>query len=144
MYHDFPSKLICLTVPKHFVEEPFCVSEKFGYRKILRIRGVYLDFASKLVSHSTQTFCRGTLLCFRKIRVSKSFMHKKGTSLFSVEIFCFTLLNNIAGDPSVLQKNSGFENFHKLEAGHHDFVENFCLTGPKKFVRRPFCVSEIF
>ena len=21
--HDFPSKLFCLTVPKHFVEEPF-------------------------------------------------------------------------------------------------------------------------
>ena len=21
--HNFPSKLICLTVPKHFVEEPF-------------------------------------------------------------------------------------------------------------------------
>ena len=23
-YHDFPSKLFCLTVPKKFVEEPFC------------------------------------------------------------------------------------------------------------------------
>ena len=21
--HDFPSKIFCLTVPKHFVEEPF-------------------------------------------------------------------------------------------------------------------------
>ena len=34
-YHNFPSKLFCLTVPKHFVEEPFCVSESFGYPKIL-------------------------------------------------------------------------------------------------------------
>ena len=24
-YHNFLSKLFCLTVPKHFVEEPFCV-----------------------------------------------------------------------------------------------------------------------
>ena len=23
-YHDFPSKLFCLTAPKHFVEETFC------------------------------------------------------------------------------------------------------------------------
>ena len=23
-YQDFPSKLFCLTVPKHFVEEPLC------------------------------------------------------------------------------------------------------------------------
>ena len=23
-YQDFPSKLLCLTMPKHLVEEPFC------------------------------------------------------------------------------------------------------------------------
>ena len=23
-YQDFPSKIFCLTMPKHFVEEPFC------------------------------------------------------------------------------------------------------------------------
>ena len=28
-YHDFPLKLFCLTVQKHFVEAPFCISEKF-------------------------------------------------------------------------------------------------------------------
>ena len=38
--HDFPSKICCLTVPKNFVGEPFCVSENFWYRKILWIRGV--------------------------------------------------------------------------------------------------------
>ena len=25
-YHDFPLKIVCLTVPKNFVEEPFSVS----------------------------------------------------------------------------------------------------------------------
>ena len=42
---------------------------------------------------------------FRKILVSKIFMHRKG-------------------------------------GGHHGFVEFFCLTVPKKFVREPFAVSE--
>ena len=37
-YHDFPLKNFCLTVPKKFVEEPFCVSENFWYQKILWIR----------------------------------------------------------------------------------------------------------
>ena len=37
-YHDFPLKNFCLTVPKNFVEEPFCVSEIFWYRKMLGIR----------------------------------------------------------------------------------------------------------
>ena len=37
-YHDFPLRNFCLTVPKAFVEKPFCVSENFWYRKMLRIR----------------------------------------------------------------------------------------------------------
>ena len=37
-YHDFPLKKFCLTVPKNFVEEPFCVSQNFWYRKMLGIR----------------------------------------------------------------------------------------------------------
>ena len=35
---EFPSKLFCLTVPKIFVEEPFCVLEKCWYRKKLRMK----------------------------------------------------------------------------------------------------------
>ena len=38
--HSFPSKICCLTVPKNFVGEPFCVSENSWYRKDLWIRGV--------------------------------------------------------------------------------------------------------
>ena len=38
-YHDFPLKNFRLTVPKNFVEEPVCVSENFGYRKTLCLRG---------------------------------------------------------------------------------------------------------
>ena len=37
-YHYFLLKNFCLTVPKSFVEEPFCVSENFWYRKMLGIR----------------------------------------------------------------------------------------------------------
>ena len=42
--YDFLSLLLCLTVTKRFVEEPFGVSESFGYRKILCLRGEYHDF----------------------------------------------------------------------------------------------------
>ena len=38
-YHDFPLKNYCLTVPKNFVDEPFCVSQNFWYRKTLWMRG---------------------------------------------------------------------------------------------------------
>ena len=43
-YNDFLLKNFRLTVPKKFVEEPVCVSENFGYRKILCLRGEYHDF----------------------------------------------------------------------------------------------------
>ena len=53
-YNDFPLKNFRLTVPKNFVEEPFCVSENFWYRKNLWIRGgrgggkEHHDFLSKI------------------------------------------------------------------------------------------------
>ena len=52
-FHNFPSKSFCLTVPNHFVEEPFYVSESFGYRKVLCrkvfcLRGECHNFLSKI------------------------------------------------------------------------------------------------
>ena len=44
MYHDFPLQNSCLMVPNHFVDEPFCVSEIFRYRKNLCLRGDYHGF----------------------------------------------------------------------------------------------------
>ena len=38
-YHDFPLKFFCITVPKNFVGESFCVPENFWYRKFSCIRG---------------------------------------------------------------------------------------------------------
>ena len=43
-YHDHTLKTFCLTVLNHFVEEPFYVSESFGYRKIFCLRGEYHHF----------------------------------------------------------------------------------------------------
>ena len=48
-HHDFPSKIFCLTVPNHFVEEPFCVSESFGNQKTLSLRGENHDFYRNFV-----------------------------------------------------------------------------------------------
>ena len=78
---DFPSKLCCLTVPKNFVGQ-FCVSEKFWYRKLLRIRergggGASRLSIENLLSHNTEILRRGNL-CFRKVLVSQNFMDERG------------------------------------------------------------------
>ena len=69
-YHDFPSKNSCLTVPKHFVEEPFCavfqkfpVAKKFMDKRGGGGEGVSRCSVENFLSHSAETFRRGTLLC---------------------------------------------------------------------------------
>ena len=65
-YQDFPSKFICLTVPKNFVGEPFWCFTKFGYRRSLWIRGGGGEGVSRFsvenfLSHGAAKFRRGTL-----------------------------------------------------------------------------------
>ena len=65
-YQDSPSKKFCLRVPKTFVEEPLCAV----FQKISKSEKVYGSEAGRIVSsfsvenflsHSDETFCRGTL-----------------------------------------------------------------------------------
>ena len=67
--HDFLAKIFCLTVPEKIVREPFCVPQKFWFRKISWMRGggervSITIFCQIFLSHSTESFCRRTLLCF--------------------------------------------------------------------------------
>ena len=83
----------------------------------------------------------GTLRCFRKFRVSKNFMHKKGISLFSVEIFLSHSAKKI--------RRGILLYFEKILVSkmfmHHDFPSKmFSLTVPTNFAGEPFCVSENF
>ena len=85
----FRQNCFCLTVPNRFAEETFCAvfQEISDSEKVYRWGGGGASrfFVEIVLSHSTQTFRRGTLLCFRKFRVSKNFMPKRGTSRFSIE-----------------------------------------------------------
>ena len=60
----------------------------FFYRKVSGKReGAGIKIFVKIVlSHSAENFRRETLLCFRKLRVSKNFIPKLGISRFSIEI----------------------------------------------------------
>ena len=46
----FPSKFFCPKMPKNIVGEPFCVSEKFWYEKVLDNRSITI-FLIFFVSH---------------------------------------------------------------------------------------------
>ena len=66
---DFPSKSSYLTVPKNFVGQPFRVSLISGIEKFYASEGYVTIFVEVFLSHSTESFRRGTLLCC----VSESF-----------------------------------------------------------------------
>ena len=44
-YHDFPSKLFCLTLPKKVVREPFIVSLNSGMEKNFLLQRVMSGFS---------------------------------------------------------------------------------------------------
>ena len=69
-YRNFPSKKFCLKVPKHFVGETFSLSLVSGTKIIYASEGYVTIIRGKFLSHSTETFPRGTLLC----SVSENFL----------------------------------------------------------------------
>ena len=85
--HEIQSMIRCLTVPKMFLKDPFCVSEKFWYRKVLGIReGASRVSVECLFSHSTEKLCRRTLYCLETFWYQTIFMDKReGESQLSLK-----------------------------------------------------------
>ena len=83
----FSVGIFCLTVPKNFVEETFCVAENFWYRKMSRReKGASRLFLENLLCHSTEKL-RWANLCFRKFLVSEIVKdnRERGASRISIE-----------------------------------------------------------
>ena len=68
-------KISCLTVPKHFVEERFCVPECLGYRNILCMRGgregVSRFSVGKFIVSQYRKTSQGNTYVFHKIWYGK-------------------------------------------------------------------------
>ena len=76
-YHNFPSKIFVSQGPT-FCGHPFNVSENLGFRKILCIIGGITIFRRKVFVSQCRKISWWSLQCFRKIGVSKNFMHNRG------------------------------------------------------------------
>ena len=72
-------------MPKCFVIKPFSVSLISATEKNFASEGKVMIFNRNVLSRSTEMFRSGTFLCFRKFRVTKILMHRKGVSRFFVE-----------------------------------------------------------
>ena len=87
-YHDFLSKLFCLTVTKKLLEGTF-FQKISGLGKLHK--KVHHDFVENWFSHSTAKFCRGTL------HLSEIFFYRKISWIgkvyhdFLSKLFCLTV-----------------------------------------------------
>ena len=70
-FHDFPSKFVCLTIPKRFAGEPFCVLEKCISKISRQKRWILLFLVRNRLSHSTDELLIGARPRFRSFWLSK-------------------------------------------------------------------------
>ena len=103
-------------------------------------------FSVKIVlCHSPESICKGSLLCFTKFRIAKTFTPRRGRSRVSIEnllsqssenfrrgnLLCLT---KILFSISLVHKKGRRE--------YNDFLSNvFCLTMRKSFEKEPFSAS---
>ena len=147
----FSVEIFCLAVPKNFVGEPFSVSLISGIGKTLCFRGLCHDFPSKIfLSHSAETFRRGTLLCC----VSENFWWRKSLWIrgrgryqkFLSKSFCLTVPKNFVEEPFRVSLIRVSKNFMLQRVMSRYSVEKFLCHSTEPFHRGPLlcCVSENF
>ena len=96
-YHEFPSEIRCLTLPKNFVNESFGVSKLSCMEIFLHKRGTSQLSVKSFLTQSTEELRSGTLLCFSKILVSRIVTDKRQISRLPV-IFLFYRTKEFVGD----------------------------------------------
>ena len=136
-YHDFPEKISCLRVPKktyrkHSVFQKIRVSKNFMHK---RGEGVSRFSVEKLLSHSTETFRRRTLLCFRKSPVSQSLSIREGgyRDFLSI-VFCLTVPKDIVGEPFCVSEKFWHRKLLN-KRGQARFVDCILCHGTKTFFK---------
>ena len=138
-YHDFLSKLFCLSVPKKIPKRTLLFQKSSGLKKLHRM--VYHDFVVKWLSHSTESFRRGTLLFSEIVLYRKSFWIGGGYHDFLSKLFCLTVPKKFLVGPFCFRNFQDWKNCIKwciTILSKIDF-----LTVPKSFVGEPFVFQEI-
>ena len=141
-------KLFCFKVPKVFVKEPFCVSEKFPDGKNVKEKRLW---ASQLCFE---------IVCFSVAKhfveepflVSKTFWYRKMSRIRKrrVSRLCVEMVSSHSTESFSRGTLLYFKNFfwksvrEKKVGGHHDCPQIFLSYLIETFRMEPFIVSEKF
>ena len=135
-YHDFLSKIFCLTVPKIFVGESCSVALISGTKKFGDGGGgVWRFYVEKFLSHSAEKFRRGILYCCINFGYRKSLDKGGEYHDFLSKIFCLTVPKFSVGESFNVAFFSGTKKSLEKRGGgteYQDFPSKFFyLTVPK-------------
>ena len=103
--------------------------------------------SEKLLSHSSEEFCRGTLLCSKKIcyRNFSGIRILGGYHVFSLKLLYLAIPNLLVEELFCVSETLGYRIFLCLRAENNDFPKKlFCVQVPTNFVGQLFCVSRSF
>ena len=136
--HDFLWKNFCLSVSKNFAVEPFFVSQNVWYRKMLWITegglkgGSITIFCQKFLSRGAEKIRRGTLLCFRRFRLSKILKPNKGISRVSTENFLFHSTEKLRREPFCVSKGFASRKLLCLKRKYPIFYRKLVVSEHRK------------
>ena len=148
--HDFSSKVFCPTLPKIFVEEPFCaVFQNFsGNKKFMDKRWEYRDFLPESFCFSAEKRRKHPFSLSLISGIEKVWIRGRGEECQDIpsKIPCLTVPKNAEGEPFSPSLISGIEKVWIRGRGEEcqDIPSKIpCLTVPKNAVGEPFSPSLI-
>ena len=135
-YQDFPSKILCLTVPRISVGESFSVAIISGIEKVWIREGGVSRFSFEIfLSHSAENCRRGILYCCNNFGYRKSLDKRgEGVSRFSVEKFLSHSAEKFRRESFSVSLFSGTEKVWIREEGSIEiFRPKFFVSQCRKF-----------
>ena len=100
-FHDFPSKIYSVTVPKNFVVEPFDFPANFYNIKILCIREVVSRFCfGSFLSQYAVQFCGKPFEVSGCLGFPKNFMHNRTVSRLAIKFYVSLNRKSSSENPS--------------------------------------------
>ena len=139
----FSVKSFLCNSAESFCGNPFKVSKIFRYRKILCIIRIITFCPQKFSVSLCRKLPWAFLQCFRKIRVSKTFMHNRGVTILRRKLSVSQCRKSSWASPHYVRKFLVLENFMH-NRGHHVFLSKTSrVTVPKKNVGIPSLFQKV-
>ena len=144
-YHDFPSEMLCLTLPKllHW-RKIFCFKKIFNSKIFMHTRGGITILSKNFVLQDrNEKFCKGTLLFSRKTLVTKNFNCDRGITFFRRKFLVSQCRKILWASLQCFRNFVVSSNFmHQRRRGYHDSPLKTFVTHYRKMSLRNSSVFQ--